>query len=181
MVERGADPRTLGFDPIAEARRQWEERGWDQAAPGMEVVTSVMRVHQLVLAAVDEVLEPLGLTFARFEALALLSFTARGELPLGKLGARLQVHPTSVTNAVDRLEREGLVRRVPHPGDRRTTLARVTPKGRRLARRATEALNEQVFAALPLSGAELDRTAAALRRLRAATGDPDATGAPRTR
>jgi DNA-binding MarR family transcriptional regulator len=180
MVDRPA-PRSLGFDPIAEARDPWEARGWGRAAPGMEVVTSVMRVHQLVLSAVDEVLEPFGLTFARFEVLALLSFTEHGELPLGKVGARLQVHPTSVTNAVDRLEGGGLVRRVPHPTDRRTTLARITPEGRRLAGRAAEALNEQVFAALPLTAAELDRTTGSLRRLRAATGDPDASGTPRPR
>ena len=56
---------------------------------------------------------PYGLTFARFEALALLSFSRRGALPLGKIGDRLQVHPTSVTNTVNRLERDGLVRRAP--------------------------------------------------------------------
>ncbi len=171
----------LGFDPIAEARRQWETRGWGDAAGGMEVVTAVMRVHQLLLAAVDDVLEPFNLTFARFEVLTLLSFTEKGELPLGKIGARLQVHPTSVTNAVDRLEQHESVRRVPHPTDRRAVLARITPEGRTLARRATGALNEQVFAALPLGGADLDAMTVTLQRLRVAAGDPDASGRPRSR
>lgn len=169
--------RPLDFDPIAEARRQWEAHGWADAAPGMELVTSVMRVQQLLLARVDEVLEPFGLTFARFELLALLSFTKEGELPLGKIGARLQVHPTSITSAVDRLEREGLVARVAHPTDRRTTLASLTPAGRRLTARATRALNEQVFTALPLRDPELDGVTRALRTLRVAAGDPEASGA----
>ena len=72
---------TLGFDPIAEARHQWEAHGWGTAAAGMEAVTAVMRVQQLLLAAIDEALEPFGLTFARFELLALLSFTREGALP----------------------------------------------------------------------------------------------------
>lgn len=147
----------------------------------MEVVTAVMRVHQLLLAAVDDVLEPFGLTFARFEVLTLLSFTEKGELPLGKIGARLQVHPTSVTNAVDRLEHQGSVRRIPHPTDRRGVLARITPKGRALAGRAADALNEQVFAALPLDDGDLEAVTVALRRLRAAAGDPDASGHARVR
>lgn len=180
-VERSAVGRTagngsLGFDPIAEARRQWIAHGWDDAAAGMEVVTSVMRIQQLLLAAVDDVLAPFGLTFARFELLALLSFTERGALPLGKIGARLQVHPTSVTNAVDRLEREGLVRRSAHPTDRRAVLATISPKGRRVVRVATDALNEQVFTALPLDDVTTGRVNSALRTLRAAAGDPDASG-----
>ncbi len=167
---------SLGFDPIAEARRQWVAHGWADAAEGMEVVTSVMRVHQLLLAAVDEVLAPFGLTFARFELLTLLSFTKEGALPLGKIGARLQVHPTSVTNAVDRLEGEGLVRRDPHPTDRRAVLATLTPEGRELAARAADALNRQIFTALPLGEAQLGRVTKALRSLRSAAGDPDASG-----
>jgi DNA-binding MarR family transcriptional regulator len=143
----------------------------------MEVVTSVMRIQQLLLSAVDEVLEPFGLTFARFELLALLSFSRNGALPLGKIGARLQVHPTSVTNAVDRLEREGLVARVAHPTDRRATLASITPAGRRRAARATAALNEQVFESLPLAERQLTRVTGALRLLRTAAGDLDASGA----
>ena len=174
-VGRVADG-SLGFDPIAEARRQWVAHGWADAADGMEVVTSVMRVQQLLLAAVDEVLEPFGLTFARFELLALLSFTKEGALPLGKIGARLQVHPTSVTNAVDRLEREGLVRRSAHPTDRRAILATITPEGRDLAGRAGDALNRQIFEALPLDDGELDGVTRSLRRLRSAAGDPDASG-----
>jgi len=167
---------SLGFDPIAEARRQWDGHGWGTASAGMEAVTSVMRVQQLLLHSIDAALEPFGLTFARFELLALLSFTREGALPLGKIGARLQVHPASVTNVVDRLEREGLVERRAHPTDRRAILATLTPEGRAVAAKATDALNEQVFAALELPDGDLDTVNRGLRALRVAAGDPDASG-----
>jgi len=120
----------LPFDPIEEAARQWGLR-W-KAVPEMRAVTSLMRVQQLVLAELDEILRPHGLTFARYEALVLLTFSRRGELPLGKMGERLQVHPTSVTSIVDRLEAQGLVRRHKHPTDGRGILAAITDEGRAL-------------------------------------------------
>ena len=45
----------------------------------------------------------------------LLSFSKRGSLPMRMMGERLQLHPTSITNIVDRLEADGLARRLPHP------------------------------------------------------------------
>ena len=121
--------RPLKLDPIEEARRQWAER-WP-AAPhaSMAAVTSVMRAQQVLLAHLNDALRPFGLTFPRYEALMLLLFTRAGALPLGKVGERLQVHRTSVTNIVDKLERDGLVERVPHAEDRRATLAEITAGG----------------------------------------------------
>ena len=133
-------------DPITEARRQWVEHGWADAAPGMAAVTSIMRAQQVLLARVDEKLAEFELSFARFELLRLLAFTRHGELPLGKLGVRLQVHPTSITSAVDRLEAQGFVERQRHPTDGRTTLAVITRSGRRTVERATQVLNDEVFA-----------------------------------
>ena len=161
----------LAFDPIEEARRQWTEHGWGRSAPGMAVVTSVMRAEQIFLGQVDEVLRPLGLTFARYEVLMLLSFSRQGALPLGKVGERLQVHPASVTNAIDRLERDGLVRRRPHPTDGRGTLAEVTVAGRELAERATAEMNDRVFTAVGLSEADQAQLFELLRKLRRAVGD----------
>ncbi|WCO67592.1 MarR family transcriptional regulator [Iamia majanohamensis] len=154
------------FDPIEEAQRQWRAHGWDDAAPGMGVVTSIMRAQQLLLARADAVLGDHDLTFARFEVLTLLSFTREGRLPMGKLGARLQVHPASVTSAVDRLERQGFVRREPHPTDGRTTLAALTESGRAVAATAGARLNAEVFEALDLTDAEAEALVALLARLR---------------
>lgn len=161
----------LAFDPIDEARQQWDAHGWSDASAGMAVVTSIMRVQQVIIGHVDGVLREFKLTFARYEVLMLLLFSQRGSLPLGKVGARLQVHPASVTNVVNRLEADGLVRRVPHPTDGRTTLAEITPAGRRLAQRATAALNAAVFERIALTDRQLDQLFGLLRRLRLAEGD----------
>jgi DNA-binding MarR family transcriptional regulator len=139
----------------------------------MATVTSIMRLQQVFLARADAQLRPLGLTFARYEVMMLLSFSTRGTLPLGKIGERLQVNAASVTNAVDRLENEGLVTRRPNPADGRGTLAAMTAKGRRVAARATLAMNEGVFADLGLDEPALRALFEALARLRQAAGDFD--------
>lgn len=159
------------FDPIAEARRQWAAHGWGEVADGMAALTAVMRTQQLLIARCDAALAGFGLTFARFELLALLSFTRHGELPLGKAGARLQVHPASITNAVNRLADAGLVEKHPHPTDGRGTLARITDEGRRVAAEATERLNRDVFGALGLSAPEAKRLTGLLAKVRAASGE----------
>ncbi len=158
--------RRLSFDPIAEARRQWCAHGWEEAAAGMAAVTSVMRAQQIFLGKVDRALAPFELTFARFEVLTLLSFSRRGSMPMGALGARLQVAPGSVTNAVDRLERQGLVQRVPHPTDGRATLAEITPAGRAVAAEAVTVLNREVFTALGVDDRDLEGLFDVLRRIR---------------
>jgi DNA-binding MarR family transcriptional regulator len=161
----------LPFDPIEEAHRHWVAHGWEDAADGMAAITSVMRAEQIFLARVDEVLRPFGLTFARYEALVLLMFSRAGRLPLNKVGQRLQVHPTSVTNTVDRLEAQGLVRRVPHPTDRRTTLAEITSAGREVAEDATAALNAKTFESTGMSQKDLRDVVQLLRKLRISAGD----------
>jgi DNA-binding MarR family transcriptional regulator len=159
----------LPFDPIDEAARQWA-RHWD-GVPQMHAVTSLMRVQQLVLGRLDALLRPLGLTFARYEALVLLTFSSRGSLPLGKMGERLQVHPTSVTSIVDRLEAAGLVVRRRHPEDGRAVLAEITPRGRDLVEEATAVLVGADFGLGALDGDALGRLSELLRPVRRAAGD----------
>ena len=162
---------TQPVDVIAEARRQWRAHWGPDAVASMAAVTSIMRVHQILLARLNRLLAPWDLTFARYEALMLLYYSRRGALPLGKIGSRLQVHPTSVTNTIDGLERLGLVSRHAHEHDRRMTLAAITPDGRTTAREATVALNEAHFATTPLHAEELDALAATLSRVRLDEGD----------
>ena len=170
--------RPLRFDPIAEARRNWLANGWDESADGMALITSVVRVQQIFLARIERTLTPFGLTFARYEVLMLLTFTRTGQMPLGKIGQRLQVHPASVTNVIDRLEVDGLVRRRAHPTDQRTTLASITAKGRRVAAAATEVLNADVFAHVGPPPDQLVELCDALTDLRRAAGDFDFDAAP---
>jgi DNA-binding MarR family transcriptional regulator len=162
-------PRKLPFDPIDEAARQWGRR-WE-AVPQMHAVTSLMRVQQILLAQLDEILKPHGLTFARYEALVLLVFSREGALPLGKMGERLQVHATSVTSLVDRLELAGLVVRRRHPDDGRAVLAEITDEGRALVEKATADLVEARFALTTLDEDQLTQLSDLLRPVRRDAGD----------
>jgi len=159
----------LSFDPIDEAARQWAQR-WG-AVTAMHAVTSLMRVQQLVLARLDALLKPHGLSFAGYEALVLLVFSSRGSLPLGKMGERLQVHPTSVTSIVRRLSEDGWIIRVPHPDDGRGVLAEITPKGRALVEAATRDLVATDFALEAMTDEQLTSLSALLTPVRRAAGD----------
>lgn len=159
----------MPFDPIERAAQLWGARVGDASA--MEMVTSVMRVHQLLLTQLDALLKPWGLTFSRYEVLVLLDFSRHGELALSKIGERLQVHPTSVTNAIDRLEAAGLVERVPDARDRRRTLARLTPQGRARMAEATTALQDVRFFLPDLPTGTMADLTAGLREIRRASGD----------
>jgi DNA-binding MarR family transcriptional regulator len=165
----GSARKKLPFDPIDEAARQWGLR-WG-AVEQMHAVTSLMRVQQLVLGQLDEILRPHGLSFARYEALVLLSFSQAGALPLGKMGERLQVHPTSVTSIVDRLESAGLVVRRRRPDDRRGVLAEITPAGRAVVEAATADLVGARFAIADMEPESLRQLSALLRPVRAHAGD----------
>jgi DNA-binding MarR family transcriptional regulator len=166
----------LSFDPIAEARRQWDEHWGSDATPSMAAVTSIMRAEQIVMARLNEMLEPLDLTFPRYEALMLLFYSRKGELPLGKISDRLQVHRASVTNVIDKLVDSGYVVRAAHGQDRRAVLARITTDGKRVARRATKRLNDARFGMEPLDDARSEELYEALRGLRAGAGDFESPG-----
>ncbi|GAA8852130.1 MarR family transcriptional regulator [Helicobacter pylori] len=158
-------------DPIAAAHDQWVTHGWTDAADGMALITSVVRAQQLVHERVEAVLRPHDLTFARFEILRLLAFSRRREMPMSRLGSLLQVHATSVTSAVARLEKQGLVERRQSPDDGRVVLASLTTKGGAVVEDATKDLNAQVFSSPGLAEAEVRQATALLSSLRAAHGD----------
>jgi DNA-binding MarR family transcriptional regulator len=158
-------------DPIELARANWERAGWGGVANGMVAVTSVMRAHQILLARVENALRPYDLSFARYELLRLLAFSRNGELPITKASDRLQVHVTSVTHAIRRLEANGLVKRLPHPTDGRTTLVQITDLGRSTVEDATVTLNKEVFADIGISDDESQALAASIETLRRNAGD----------
>jgi DNA-binding MarR family transcriptional regulator len=158
-------------DPIAAARANWERAGWGEVSQGMVAVTSVMRAHQILLGRVETALRPYDLSFSRFELLRLLAFSRTGALPITKASDRLQVHVTSVTHAIRRLEADGLVQRVPHPTDGRTTLVRITDLGRATVEDATVTLNEQVFADIGMDAAESEALVSSIETLRRNVGD----------
>jgi len=161
----------LRVDPIAEAKRQWELRGWEDSAAGMSAVTSVMRTQQVLLSRVERELKPFGLSFARFEMLRLLAFSREGMLPMASAITRLQVHPASVTSTVDRLARDGLVAREPHPSDGRAAMIVLTADGRDVVEAATRTLNEAVFVDIGLANDDTRELVRILARFRKSAGD----------
>jgi DNA-binding MarR family transcriptional regulator len=164
-----SDPLDLDFDPIRRAAEIWRHRFGP--AEAMAAATSIMRVQQLLLAEFDRICKPYDLTFARYEALVLLTFSRTGALPMAKIGERLMVHPTSVTNTVQRLEAAGLVTREPNPRDGRGTLARVSRHGREVVDKVTGELMAAEFGLRALDDAERDRLFDLLREVRLAARD----------
>jgi DNA-binding MarR family transcriptional regulator len=162
-------PLDLPFDPIERAAGIWSGRFGDARA--MSAVTAIMRVQQILLAELDSLLRPHELTFARYEALVLLSFSREGALPMRVIGQRLMVHPTSATNTIDRLEEQGHVVRLQDPRDGRGRLARITESGRRVVEAATADLMAARFGMGGYADDDLEQISAMLRQLRVAAGD----------
>ena len=81
------------------------------------------------------------------------------------------MHVTSVTHAIRRLEADGLVERVPHPTDGRTTLVQITELGRSTVEDATVTLNNEVFADIGMSDESRGRWRTSIETLRRNAGD----------
>ena len=165
-------PLSLPFDPIARADELWKQR-WGNV-PSMSAITSIMRAHQILLAEVDAVVKPYGLTFARYEALVLLAFSRDGRLSMSRIGERLMVHPTSATNIVQRLAAQGFVERVPNPKDRRGALAVITEAGRAAMEAVTTELETADFGLSMLDEEQHAALFALLREVRVGARDFDA-------
>jgi DNA-binding MarR family transcriptional regulator len=164
-----SEPLDLGFDPISRAAQIWRDRFGP--SDSMAAATSVMRVQQLLLGQFDRICRPYGLTFARYEALVLLTFSRTGALPMAKIGERLMVHPTSVTNTIQRLEAAGFVTREPNPRDGRGTLARITDAGRAVVDKVTGELMAADFGMGALDDSDRKQLFELFRKLRLAAGD----------
>jgi len=68
-----------------------------------------------------------------------------GSLPLGELSKRMYLHPSTLTAAVDRLEKKGYVLRNRIEKDRRVINVQLTPKGNRLAKRAPKPIQGKMI------------------------------------
>jgi DNA-binding MarR family transcriptional regulator len=137
----------------------------------MAMVTSIARVQQLLAERIDAVLRPLDLTFARYEVLMVLSFTSGGSMSMTRLGSLLQVHPSSVTSAVDRLQKQGFVERTRSQTDGRMVLAAITGAGLEVIESATEQLNREVFEKPGIAGHQVVEVTDILSAVRAGAGD----------
>jgi DNA-binding MarR family transcriptional regulator len=165
--------RAAPFDVVEASRRVWLER-WDpEAASGMAVFTAILRSYQLLNDQVTHVMRRHDLTFARYEVLTWLATDPESALTLSWISKTLRIPPATVTNVIDRLEEDKLVRRVPHPSDARTTLAEITERGRNVAMAATRDLNASVYESIGLSEQQRSRLVDLLARLRASGNEFD--------
>jgi DNA-binding MarR family transcriptional regulator len=105
-----------------------------------------------------EVSEAVGLSFGRTRAVRRV---AREPMSMGELAQVLGIDRPNATVLVDDLETAGLVRRIPHPTDRRAKLVEATREGVELARRADAILSTPPEALVALDRHELEQ----LRRI----------------
>ena len=155
------------FDVVEASRRVWLERWNDEAASGMAVFTAILRSQQLLSNEIAAVMRQHDLTFARYEVLSWLAIDPESSLTLSWISKTLRIPPATVTNLIDRLEDDKLVRRVQHPLDARTTLAVITPRGERVADAATQDLNTTVYERIGLTGPQREQLIDLLAELRA--------------
>jgi DNA-binding MarR family transcriptional regulator len=119
-------------------------------APGALAKEVTVTLH-LLEGRLEAALEPLGLSLAKFGVLSTL-VASKEPLPLRLLAEQCACVRSNITQLVDRLEADKLVRRADDPKDRRSILAELTSEGRSRhasAQRALEAAETEVFAPLP--------------------------------
>jgi MarR family transcriptional regulator, organic hydroperoxide resistance regulator len=110
-----------------------------------KVTRSIERANQMVRRYLAARLRRLGLT--EIEAHLVARLAARGPCSVSDLRAAFGLRPSTLTNALDRLERKRFLRRRPDPGDRRSFLLELTAAGRRASRSVVglvDALEERV-------------------------------------
>lgn len=111
-----------------------------------------------------EVADAVGMSFGRARALRRLALRP---MSMSELAAALGIDPPNATVVVDDLEALGLLRRRPHPSDRRAKLVEATAKGKQLARRADEILATPPAGLSDLDPEDLEQLLRILAKVRA--------------
>ena len=111
----------------------------DGAGSSADITMTLLRAAQAVETRIESSLSPLGLSLAKLNVLGIL-VGSNSPLTLGELAQKLACVRSNVTQLVDRLESDGLVRREADPADRRSIRAVVTDAGRDRERAGSMAL-----------------------------------------
>jgi MarR family 2-MHQ and catechol resistance regulon transcriptional repressor len=101
---------------------------------GVHVWLVLMKAHEALRQHAMRHIESLGIGFSDFAALEVLLH--KGPTPVNEIGRLVRLTSGSITSAVDRLERKGLVERRTDKADRRSRVVHLTPSGRTLIARA---------------------------------------------
>jgi MarR family 2-MHQ and catechol resistance regulon transcriptional repressor len=123
-----------------------------------------MKAHEAMRQHADRHIRSLGIGFSDFLALEVLLH--KGPTPVNEIGRKVQLTSGSITTAIDRLERKGMVERKSHPDDRRARVVHLTASGRKLITCAF-ADHERAMerAASGLTAAERAQTVMLLKKL----------------
>jgi len=149
-------------------------------ADAVLTLLELLRVARDAYAVLESNLERLGLTDAKWALLMQLYKEPSGRLLPSLLASRLLVTRGAISGLVRGAERAGLVRRVPHPTDRRKHYVALLPRGRRLVARALPGYMERIVAYMSvLAPAAQQALGAALRTLHGALPLLSASGTPR--
>ena len=111
----------------------------DGAGSSADLTFSLLGAAQVVETRIESSLSPLGLSLAKLNVLGILVGSS-SPLTLGEVAQRLACVRSNVTQLVDRLEADGLVRREADPADRRSIRAVITDAGRDRERAGAMAL-----------------------------------------
>ncbi len=129
-----------------------------------ETVMNIVRTGDLLLDQISRLLRPLGVSSPGGLVLGLLR--DHGPMAPSEIGDRLIVTRATVTGLVDSLERRSLVRRTPHPSDRRSLIVEITPDGLKVLAQIRVTVHRQEKAWMSvLSDAELRRLIGLLHRV----------------
>jgi DNA-binding MarR family transcriptional regulator len=115
------------FDPRI---REVLKRQARKVDPGTEALAAVRILGKKLHATMERWADRFGLSEGRFQILVRLHHQPSGRFTMGELAEMLDITPRTVTGLVDNLERDGLVKRVDDPHDRRSVHAEITDQGR---------------------------------------------------
>jgi len=104
------------------------------------IASALVQAAHRVESRLEEALAGVALSIAKFETLSVLVSQDR-PISLSGLAAKLVCVKSNVTQLVDRLETEGLVKRANDPSDRRAVRAEVTALGRKRQAAGTPVVN----------------------------------------
>jgi DNA-binding MarR family transcriptional regulator len=135
LIDRAAE-----WGMISRMRKRPTKRA-RRARRATAVVSSLLETAEAVESRLEAAVSPLGLSLAKLGVMHPLA-EAREPLPLSELAQRTHCVRSNITQLVDRLEKDGLVRRRPDPDDRRGVLATLTPAGEQVYTKGMRALVE---------------------------------------
>jgi DNA-binding MarR family transcriptional regulator len=126
-TELQTDANGFLYDPRI---REVLTRQGRKVEPGTEALAAVRILGKKLHAGMERWADRFGLSEGRFQILVRLQHQPAGRITMGDLAEMLDITPRTVTGLVDNLERDGLVKRVDDPNDRRSVYAEITDQGR---------------------------------------------------